>query len=136
MRLKGDVEGVATVLSLACRSNFGGSENAALYSECYYGTSLLRSSATDCSGTKVNLDEYVEEVDRSLAFVRASDALSADDKHTLLRSLSKNYGSTALCLSGGARCVAHSVSPLSRAASDIIILGSSDRSSTLICCQE
>jgi len=90
LRSKGDVEGVATVLSLACRSNFGGSENAALYSECYYGT-------------KANLDEYVDEVERSLAFIRSSDAIGADDKHLLLRSLSKNYGSTALCLSGGVR---------------------------------
>lgn len=89
LRNRGDVDGVATVLDLCCRSNFAGSENYQLYSDTYLGS-------------KDNLETYYDEVERSLRYIRMTDSMPVEQKQTFFRNLSKGYGSTALCLSGGA----------------------------------
>ena len=45
---------------------------------------------------------YVNEVKRSLDYLRESPDLSLDDKRRFYRAINKNYGASALCLSGGA----------------------------------
>lgn len=74
----------------ACvKDNFVGVENPRLYSETYYGTKNLA-------------QEYVDELDNSLAFLLQSSQLSKHDKYSLAKHMHTNYGRTALCLSGGA----------------------------------
>ncbi|KAK5109687.1 hypothetical protein LTR62_006809 [Meristemomyces frigidus] len=77
-------------LAEACvKNNFAGSENTRLYSETYYGTKNL-------------VQDYVEEVTTSLKFLLSSRQISQDEKRSLAKHLSTNFGRTALCLSGGA----------------------------------
>ncbi|KAF9921859.1 hypothetical protein FBU30_008079 [Linnemannia zychae] len=71
------------------KSNFGGVENARLYSQTYHGT-------------KKPIEDYVREVNTSLQVVTESTKLSDEEKRSFLKSIYKNYGRTALCLSGGA----------------------------------
>ncbi|KAF8962808.1 hypothetical protein BGZ46_001101 [Entomortierella lignicola] len=71
------------------KSNFGGVENARLYSHTYHGT-------------KQPVENYVQEVTASLEAVTESGQLSDDEKRIFLKSIYKNFGRTALCLSGGA----------------------------------
>lgn len=71
------------------KHNFAGFENSRLYSETYYGTKDL-------------LQNYVDEVSKSLSFIFSSSQLSTQDKHTISKHLSTKFGRTALCLSGGA----------------------------------
>ncbi|KAG0312849.1 hypothetical protein BGZ97_010786 [Linnemannia gamsii] len=71
------------------KSNFGGVENARLYSQTYHGT-------------KKPIEDYVREVTTSLQSVTESVKLTDEDKQSFLKSIYKNYGRTALCLSGGA----------------------------------
>ncbi|KAF9103584.1 hypothetical protein BGX27_010504 [Mortierella sp. AM989] len=71
------------------KSNFGGVENARLYSHTYHGT-------------KKPVENYVQEVTESLEAVAKSGQLSDDEKRIFFKSIYKNYGRTALCLSGGA----------------------------------
>ncbi|GAA6019369.1 hypothetical protein JCM10207_001274 [Rhodosporidiobolus poonsookiae] len=91
LRGKDDAEGVAAVLHAVLRSNFAGVEGTRLYSESYYGTKEL-------------VQEYVDEVTRSLTYLRSSppSALPPEDKADFFRSVAKNLGASALCLSGGA----------------------------------
>ncbi|KAG0199870.1 hypothetical protein BGX28_006920 [Mortierella sp. GBA30] len=81
-QLKDHLQGVV-------RSNFGGVENARLYSQTYHGT-------------KKPIEEYVHEVTTSLKAVTESKHLTDEEKRSFLKSINKNYGRTALCLSGGA----------------------------------
>lgn len=55
-------------------------------------------------GTKELVEEYVEEVARSISFVRQApqSLISLDEKQDFFRSSAKNLGASALCLSGGA----------------------------------
>jgi len=77
-------------LAEACvKNNFAGFENTRLYSETYYGTKDL-------------VQDYVDEVSTSLRFLLFSQQLTQEDKRSLFKHLSTNFGSTALCLSGGA----------------------------------
>jgi hypothetical protein len=77
-------------LAKSCvKNNFAGSENPRLYSETYYGTKNL-------------VQEYVDEVSKSLKFLFSCNQLTTEDKRDLSRQLSTNFGRTALCLSGGA----------------------------------
>lgn len=46
--------------------------------------------------------DYVDEVKESLDFVLASKDISLEEKRRFYRAVNKNYGSSALCLSGGA----------------------------------
>ncbi|KAF9906337.1 hypothetical protein EC991_000738 [Linnemannia zychae] len=71
------------------KSNFGGVENARLYSQTYHGT-------------KKPIEDYVREVTTSLQSVTESTKLTDEEKRSFLKSIYKNYGRTALCLSGGA----------------------------------
>ncbi|KAF9438557.1 hypothetical protein BGZ76_006939 [Entomortierella beljakovae] len=71
------------------KSNFGGVENARLYSHTYHGT-------------KQPVENYVQEVTHSLQAVTESGQLTDDEKRIFLKSIYKNFGRTALCLSGGA----------------------------------
>ncbi|KAF8930242.1 hypothetical protein BGZ58_008365 [Dissophora ornata] len=80
--LKDNLQGVV-------KPNFGGVENARLYSLTYHGT-------------KKPIEEYVYEVTASLQAVAESKRLSDEEKRSFLKSIYKNYGRTALCLSGGA----------------------------------
>ncbi|BFZ64433.1 hypothetical protein YB2330_005579 [Saitoella coloradoensis] len=89
LREKGDVRGLRSVLEECVKGNFGGIENPRLYSQTYYGTKRL-------------IDQYLDEVDKSLNIVINSSEISQEDKRVMLRYLAKNYGRTALCLSGGA----------------------------------
>ncbi|KAF9190151.1 hypothetical protein BGZ50_000364 [Haplosporangium sp. Z 11] len=71
------------------KSNFGGVENARLYSQTYHGT-------------KKPIEEYVQQVTKSVRAVTESTQLTNEDKRSFLKGIYKNYGRTALCLSGGA----------------------------------
>ncbi|KAI8913778.1 acyl transferase/acyl hydrolase/lysophospholipase [Powellomyces hirtus] len=73
----------------ACKHNFGGIENEALYSHTYLGTKKL-------------VEEFVHEICQSLMHVAESTDLTSDEKHDFFKKVSQNYGRTALCLSGGA----------------------------------
>lgn len=77
------------VLDLCLRNNFAGTENFRLYSETFYGTKNL-------------IESYLVEVEASLQYVRETDKLSLDQKRHFYRTVSKNFGKAALCLSGGA----------------------------------
>lgn len=50
------------------------------------------------------MEEYVEEVARSISFVRQApqSLISLEEKQDFFRSSAKNLGASALCLSGGA----------------------------------
>ncbi|GAA5898367.1 hypothetical protein JCM6882_000138 [Rhodosporidiobolus microsporus] len=91
LRAKEDAEGVAAVLHAVLRSNWAGTESFRLYSESYYGTKEL-------------VQEYVDEVTASLLFLRSTPAalFPLEDKADFFRSVAKNLGASALCLSGGA----------------------------------
>lgn len=71
------------------KSNFGGTENPRLYSETYYGTKNL-------------LQAYTDETVAAIEFLFASEQLTQQDKRSLAKHLSANFGRMALCLSGGA----------------------------------
>ena len=78
------------LLAEACvKNNFAGYENPRLYSETYYGTKHL-------------VQHFVDEVAVTLRFLLASEQLTHEDKRSLAKHLSTNFGRTALCLSGGA----------------------------------
>jgi hypothetical protein len=91
LRNSNDIEGVRAVLEVALRSNFAGVESYRLYSETFFGTKDL-------------VEEYVEEVARSIEFIRDApvEVISLEEKSRFLRYGAKRLGSTALCLSGGA----------------------------------
>ncbi|CAG8746678.1 597_t:CDS:2, partial [Acaulospora morrowiae] len=71
------------------KNNFAGVENVRLYSQTYYGTKKL-------------VENYYNEVTDALDFLRTTNSLSLEDKKKIFRNMHKNYGRTALCLSGGA----------------------------------
>ncbi|OMP82348.1 Patatin-like phospholipase domain-containing protein [Diplodia seriata] len=77
------------LLEACVKSNFVGFENPHLYSESYYGTKHL-------------VQGCVDEIEKSLELLSETNALSAEDKRTMFKHLSTNFGRTALCLSGGA----------------------------------
>ena len=88
MREKEDAENILGVLDLCLRNNFAGTENFRLYSETFYGTKYL-------------VESYLSEVESALEFVEKTDKLSPETKRQFYRSVSKNLGKSALCLSGG-----------------------------------
>ncbi|KAI8328819.1 acyl transferase/acyl hydrolase/lysophospholipase [Chlamydoabsidia padenii] len=77
------------VLYACLKQNFAGIENAKLYSNTYLGTKYL-------------IDEYVDEVTKSIDVLANSPHVNDDDKRLAFRLYSKNYGRSAFCLSGGA----------------------------------
>ena len=89
---KDSLKEIANLQSLveACvKNNFVGVENPRLYSETYYGTKHLA-------------QEFIDELQDSLAYLIHSSQLSQTDKYAFARHLHTNFGRTALCLSGGA----------------------------------
>ncbi|KAI8889655.1 patatin-domain-containing protein [Backusella circina FSU 941] len=93
MYRKGDTEEDAAklmdVLYVCLKQNFAGIENAKLYSNTYLGTKTL-------------IEEYVDEVTRSIEALAKNQHISVDEKKLAFKLYSKNYGRTAFCLSGGA----------------------------------
>ncbi|KAG0234523.1 hypothetical protein BGW41_001122 [Actinomortierella wolfii] len=83
------IDELKDVLQGVVKSNFAGVENTRLYSHTYWGT-------------KRPVEDYVQEVTESLEAVTASDQLTNEEKRQFLKHIAKNYGRTALCLSGGA----------------------------------
>ncbi|KAH8918441.1 patatin-domain-containing protein [Atractiella rhizophila] len=91
LRERGDYDGVRSVLEICLRSNFAGTESFRLYAETHLGSKNL-------------LERYVDEVEKSVTFIRnaPTDRMSTEEKASFFKYASKNYGRTALCLSGGA----------------------------------
>lgn len=48
------------------------------------------------------VQEFIDEVERGVTLLGRASQLGAEEKHTLFKRMHKNYGRTALCLSGGA----------------------------------
>lgn len=83
------IDELRALVEACVKNNFAGFENPRLYSETYFGTKTL-------------VQDYVDEVSKSLDFILHSDQLAAEDRRQLSKHLSTNFGRTALCLSGGA----------------------------------
>ncbi|KAI8138327.1 acyl transferase/acyl hydrolase/lysophospholipase [Fennellomyces sp. T-0311] len=77
------------VLYACLKQNFAGIENAKLYSNTYLGTKKL-------------VEEYVDEVTRSIEALVKNKHISLEDKRLGFKLYAKNYGRSAFCLSGGA----------------------------------
>lgn len=84
-----DATKLMDVLYVCLKQNFAGIENAKLYSNTYLGTKAL-------------IEEYVEEVTRSIEALASNKHISTEEKRLAFKLYSKNYGRTAFCLSGGA----------------------------------
>ncbi|KIS71106.1 uncharacterized protein UMAG_01017 [Mycosarcoma maydis] len=88
-REKDDAENLLGVLDLCLRNNFAGTENFRLYSETYFGTKYL-------------VESYLAEIETALEYIEKTDKVSLETKRSFYRTVSKNLGRSALCLSGGA----------------------------------
>ena len=80
-------EDLRLLLEASVKDNFVGVENSRLYSETFYGTKNI-------------VQEFVDEVELSLEALSKSK-LSLEEKAITYNHLYRNYGRTALCLSGG-----------------------------------
>lgn len=83
------LEELKNLVEACVRDNFAGTENPRLYSESYYGTKHL-------------VQDFTDELEKSLSFLLKSSELPHGDKFALAKHLHANLGRTALCLSGGA----------------------------------
>ncbi|KAK3295962.1 patatin-like phospholipase domain-containing protein [Chaetomium fimeti] len=83
------IEDLKVLIEACVKNNFAGIENPRLYSQTYYGTKNL-------------VQNYIDEVERSLKFLVETDRLSKEEKRVMFKGICANYGRTALCLSGGA----------------------------------
>ncbi|TQS34366.1 hypothetical protein Golomagni_05253 [Golovinomyces magnicellulatus] len=83
------IEELKSLISACVKNNFVGIENSRLYSETYYGTKNL-------------VQNFIDEVERAISILAETKYLDAQEKMLLFKSIQKNYGRTALCLSGGA----------------------------------
>lgn len=95
LRERGDIAELMVLLLGCLKSNFAGIENRQLYSHRYYGTKKL-------------VEHYIKEVVLCIDAVTAADdrIIPTRQKRRFFRIVSKNYGKSALCLSGGA-CFAY-----------------------------
>lgn len=93
LRTENSKEELALFLQGCIKANFAGTENPILYSQTYYGTKEI-------------VEEYNTEVVKALEYIIEDDQISPLLKKDLFKSLNKNFGKTALCLSGGA-CFAY-----------------------------
>lgn len=82
-------EELMLLLQSCIKANFAGTENPLLYSQTYYGT-------------KIMVDEYNEQVTNAINSIIDDDSIPDSTKRFFFKSLNKNFGKTALCLSGGA----------------------------------
>ncbi|KAI3658665.1 hypothetical protein MP638_006729 [Amoeboaphelidium occidentale] len=80
---------VRVLLDAALKHNIGGVENLAIYNKTFYGTKEL-------------VETFTDEVCASLDYLESSQLLNDHDKYKFFKKASRLYGSTALCLSGGA----------------------------------
>lgn len=92
------------MLEICLRSNFAGIENARLYSETYIGTKTL-------------IEDYLIEVEDCLDYVQTTDSLNPHEKRAFFKTVSRHFGSTCLCLSGGASLGYYHCKPCSSACS-------------------
>ncbi|KAG0642015.1 acyl transferase/acyl hydrolase/lysophospholipase [Tuber brumale] len=83
------VDELRELVKACVKSNFAGIESFRMYSQTYYGT-------------KDRVQEFIRELEKSLKFLLETNSLDMEEKRTLFKHLSSNYGRTALCLSGGA----------------------------------
>eukprot|EP01117_Protostelium_nocturnum_P009552 TRINITY_DN3406_c0_g2_i1.p1 TRINITY_DN3406_c0_g2~~TRINITY_DN3406_c0_g2_i1.p1 ORF type:complete len:626 (+),score=217.71 TRINITY_DN3406_c0_g2_i1:113-1990(+) len=83
-----DIVMLMKYLQVACKSNLGGISNDILYSRTYYGTKMV-------------VVQYLRQVVKSLRAVGSSQLITPVQKKEFFRTISKVYGRTALCLSGG-----------------------------------
>nr|CDP31951.1 Putative protein similar to patatin-like phospholipase domain-containing protein NCU11180 of Neurospora crassa [Podospora anserina S mat+] len=88
------VEELKQLMGACVKNNFVGVENPRLYSQTYYGTKNL-------------VQNFVDEVERSMKFLLNTELMSKEEKRGLFKGISANYGRTALCLSGGATFAYH-----------------------------
>lgn len=95
LRKKNDVSNLMVFLQGCLKKNFAGIENKQLYSHKYYGTKNL-------------VHEYVDEVIQCIDCVTnaSTQVVLAKKKRQFFKVVLKNYGKSALCLSGGA-CFAY-----------------------------
>lgn len=89
LRSEKDTRGLMEALSVCIRPNFAGTESSKVYSEAFYGTKRV-------------IESHVKEVAASIDYVRTASDVTTEEKRAFFRSLNRNYGSSALCLSGGA----------------------------------
>ncbi|EXV03914.1 patatin-like phospholipase and DUF3336 domain protein [Metarhizium robertsii] len=83
------MEDLKSMVEACVKNNFVGVENARLYSQTYYGTKNL-------------VQNFVDEVERSIKLLLRTKQLGTEEKRLLFKHVYANYGRTALCLSGGA----------------------------------
>ncbi|QSL65597.1 hypothetical protein MERGE_002910 [Pneumocystis wakefieldiae] len=84
-----DLDALKSALETCIKPNFGGIENPLLYSQTYFGTKYLA-------------EGYITEVEKCLIYMINTPKISFEDKRSFFQYLTKNYGHSALCLSGGA----------------------------------
>ncbi|KAH7162295.1 acyl transferase/acyl hydrolase/lysophospholipase [Dactylonectria estremocensis] len=83
------IDDLRTLTEACVKNNFVGVENSRLYSQTYYGTKNL-------------VQNFLDEVEKSLKFLIKTQQLEMEQKRVLFKHVYANYGRTALCLSGGA----------------------------------
>ncbi|KAF4628169.1 hypothetical protein G7Y89_g9981 [Cudoniella acicularis] len=83
------IEELRALVEACVKNNFVGVENSRLYSQTYYGTKNL-------------VQEFIDEVERSVKLLVETNQLGGEEKRSLFKRMHTNYGRTALCLSGGA----------------------------------
>ncbi|KAK7413804.1 hypothetical protein QQX98_007297 [Neonectria punicea] len=83
------IDELRALIEACVKNNFVGVENSRLYSQTYYGTKNL-------------VQNFLDEVERSLKFLTKTQQLEMEQKRVLFKHVYANYGRTALCLSGGA----------------------------------
>ncbi|KAK3901328.1 patatin-like phospholipase domain-containing protein [Staphylotrichum tortipilum] len=83
------VEDLKVLIEACVKNNWVGVENPRLYSQTYYGTKNL-------------VQNFIDEVERSIQFLMDTKHLSREEKRVMFKGICANYGRTALCLSGGA----------------------------------
>ncbi|CAM1505245.1 Fc.00g108820.m01.CDS01 [Cosmosporella sp. VM-42] len=86
----GKAVGELKALIEACvKNDFVGVENPRLYSQTYFGTKNL-------------VQNFLDEVEKSLNLLMETEQLEMEEKRVLFKHVYANFGRTALCLSGGA----------------------------------
>ncbi|KAJ3392760.1 hypothetical protein HDU84_003497 [Entophlyctis sp. JEL0112] len=88
-REQDNIECLVKNLTDACKKNHGGCMNEALYSNTF-------------DGTKVDIEEFFDQIEQGLMHLADTDKVTVDDKIKFFRNISRNFGRSALCLSGGA----------------------------------
>lgn len=88
LRLEKNDFDLMLVLQGCLKTNFAGIENRQLYSHKYYGTKNL-------------IEKYVDLVSDSVDYITESSQLTAEAKRSFFKIVLKNYGKSALVLSGG-----------------------------------